>query len=126
MIILYLKSNNLFLQEVKLEDGEWVKVRQTVEELNLIPMSAEYLPASEHIGKLISVNPSLPKPATARRRFYGENYDFNCLVTQNIVNMWTANQIEVGDYVLVSFIEEIPNGIERNVAIITDKVFESW
>lgn len=86
------------------------------------------LPISEHIGKLISVNPSQAKPAMVRRRFHGKNYDVNCLVTQNIVNMWTSNpkQLNVDDFVLVSFIEEIPNTEEREIAIVTDKVFKSW
>ena len=86
------------------------------------------LPVSEHIGKLIAVNPSLAKPATIRRRFMGKDYDINCLVTQNIVNMWTSNpkQLNIDDFVLVSFIEEIPNTTERQVAIVTDKVYQSW
>lgn len=36
------------------------------------------------------------------------------------------NAIEIGDYVLVSFIEEIPNTEERRIAIVTDKVYKSW
>jgi hypothetical protein len=32
----------------------------------------------------------------------------------------------VGDYVVVSFIEEIPGTEEKLVAIITNKVFKSW
>ena len=81
---------------------------------------------SEHIGKLLSVNPSLAKPAVVRRRFYGENYDVNCLVTQSVKDMFQAGDLQVNDYVLVSFIEEIPNTTERKIAIVTDKVFESW
>ena len=86
------------------------------------------LPVSEHIGKLVAVNTSQAKPATVRRWYYGESYDFQCLVTQNIVNMWTSSpkQLDIDDFVLVSFIEEIPNTTERQVAIVTDKVFKSW
>jgi len=86
------------------------------------------LPHSEHIGRLIAVNPALGKPATVRRRYLGKDYDIQCLVSQAIVNMWTATpkEVNIGDYVLVSFIEETPNEIERNVAIVTDKVFKSW
>lgn len=95
-------------------------------EINLIPMSADTLPISEHIGKLISVNPAQAKPAVVRRRFWGENYDVNCLVTQSVAELYQAGNIQIGDYVLVSFIEEIPNTEEREIAIVTDKIFKSW
>ena len=108
------------------EDGNELPIY--LDDLDLEPMGAEDLPVSEHIGKLIAVNPALAKPATVMRRFYGENYDVQCLVTQNIVNMWTSNpkQLNIDDFVLVSFIDEIPNETERNVAIVTDKVYQSW
>ena len=38
----------------------------------------------------------------------------------------TLVEIKIGDYVLVSFIEEMPNETERNIAIVTDKVYKSW
>ena len=86
----------------------------------------EGLPHSEHIGKLISVNPGLAKPAVIRRRFQGRDYDINCLVTQSVKNLYQSGDIQVEDYVLVSFIEEMPNETERNIAIVTDKVYPSW
>jgi len=95
-------------------------------ELNLEPITAEDLPSSEHIGKLKSVNPANVKPAVVTRRFMGVNYDVNCLVTQSVAELYQSGQIQIGDYVLVSFIEEIPNTEERRIAIVTDKVYESW
>jgi len=108
------------LEEVEVTEAEW--------EAELITRQGEHLPHSEHIGKLISVNPALAKPATVRRRYLGINHDVNCLVTQNIVNMWTANpkELNIDDFVLVSFIDETPNETEKNAAIATDKVYESW
>lgn len=108
------------------ETREYEDVPTLVDELNLTPMSAEYLPVSEHIGKLISVNPSLAKPAVVRRKFWGQTYDVNCLATQAVKDAFQAGDIQVSDFVLVSFIEEIPDTEERRIAIITDKVFESW
>ena len=32
----------------------------------------------------------------------------------------------VGDYVIVSFIDEHPNDAELNLAIVVDKVYDSW
>ena len=84
------------------------------------------LPHSEHVGKLISVNPSQLKPAVVRRKFEGELYDVNCLVTQSVAELFQAGKIQVNDYVLVSFIEEMPDETEKNIAIITDKVYKSW
>ena len=101
---------------------------QTIDSLNLVDFTVADLPISEHIGKLIAVNPSQAKPATVRRRFLGKNYDVNYLVTQNIVNMWASNpkQLNIDDFVLVSFIEEMPNETERNIAIVTAKIYKSW
>lgn len=97
-----------------------------VDDLDLEPMDADDLPVSEHIGKLISVNPAQAKPAIVRRKFMGESYDINCLVTQSVAELYQAEQIQIGDYVLVSFIEEIPDTEEKLVAIVTDKIYKSW
>lgn len=108
------------------EMGIYMPVPTTLEELNLIPMSSEYLPASEHIGKLTAVNVTQAKPVTITRRYWGENYDVKCLVTESVKQMWLDGDLEIGDFVLVSFIEEIPNTTERKIAIVTDKVYKSW
>lgn len=103
-----------------------VPIPTTIEDLNLIPMSAEYLPRSEHIAKLVAVNATQAKPATVRRRYWGENYDVKCLVTESVKQMWLDGNLQVNDYVLVSFIEEIPETEERHIAIVTGKIFKSW
>lgn len=95
-------------------------------DLTLEPITADDLPKSEHIGKLIAVDSSLSKPATVRRRWMEVNYDVNCLVTQSVAELYQAGQIEIGDFVLVSFIEEHPNTEEKLIAIVTDKVYKSW
>ena len=95
-------------------------------DLDLQPITADDLPHSEHIGKLTAVNPALAKPATVTRKYMGVPYDIQCLVTQSVVELYQLGEIEIGDYVLVSFIEESPNGVDKQVAIVTDKVYESW
>jgi hypothetical protein len=97
-----------------------------IADLNLEPPDADDLPKSEHIGKLIAVNTTATKPATVRRRWMEVNYDTQCLVTESIKEMWIAGNLSIGDYILVSFIEEMPNTTEKNIAIVTDKVYESW
>ncbi|MFC1924290.1 hypothetical protein ACFLXA_02870 [Chloroflexota bacterium] len=99
---------------------------QTIDSLNLLDFTENELPCSEHIGKLVAVNPSLAKPATIRRSFMGVDYDIKCVVTQSVKDQFQSGALKVNDYVLVSFIEEIPNGIERNIAVVTDKIYKSW
>jgi len=84
------------------------------------------LPRSKHIGKLIAVDTSRKKPATVRRRFLGKNYDVQCLVSDPVKDQYVAGTIQLGDYVAVDFIDEIPNTVERHVAIVAYKVFKSW
>lgn len=107
-------------------DEEGMELPLYMDDLDVEPITAVDLPSSEHIGKLISVDSSLAKPAVVRRRFYGQNYDVKCLVTQSVAELYQNGALQVGDYVLVSFIEEIPDTEERLIAIITDKVYKSW
>lgn len=98
----------------------------TVDDLELETPTGIDLPHSQHIGELTAVNPSLAKPATVVRRYMGVNYDVQCLVSQSVVNMWLSGQLQVGDFVIVSFIDEIPGTTEVNLAIVVDKVYKSW
>ena len=94
--------------------------------LGLEAITWQDLPHSQHIGKLVNVNPSLIKPATVTRKYLGVTYDVPCLVSQTVVDMWMADTLNIGDYVIVSFIDEIPDTDEVNLAIVVDKVYESW
>lgn len=98
-----------------------------MDSLDLEPMDANDLPASEHPAKLIAINPSLAKPATVRRWHLGRSYDFNCLVSQSVKDQFQAGDIQMGDWFVVSFLDENPDGNgERNVAIIDYKIYKSW
>jgi len=109
------------------EELEEVEVTQEDWDAELLLREQEQpLSTSQHIGKLVAVDTDLAKPATVRRRRLGVNYDFQCLVTESMKNMWLAGDLSVGDYVVVSFIEENPETEEKLIAIITNKVFESW
>lgn len=107
-------------------DEEGIELPVYIDDLMLEPMDSNDLPHSEHIGKLISVNPSLSKPATVRRRFHGVNYDVQCLVSQTAVSQFQNNELEIGDFVKVSFVSEIPDTEEINVAILEYKIYKSW
>lgn len=107
-------------------DDDGVPIPIYMADLDLEPMTAEGLPKSQHIAVLKAVNPALAKPATVTRTYYGEDYDFQCFVSQSVVDMWQSNDLEVGDYVVVSFITEAPGTTEINIAIVVDKVYPSW
>lgn len=107
-------------------DDDGVPIPIYMADLDLEPMTAEGLPKSQHIAVLKAVNPALAKPATVTRTYYGVDYDFQCFVSQSVVDMWQSNDLEVGDYVVVSFITEAPGTTEVNIAIVVDKVYPSW
>lgn len=107
-------------------DDEGNPLPTYISELGLEAVTANDLPKSQHIGKLTAVNPALAKPATVTRKWHGVTYDVQCLVSQTVVDMWQAGTLEVNDFVIVSFIEEIPDTAEVNIAIVVDKVYESW
>lgn len=98
----------------------------TVADLGLQSPTADDLPHSQHIGKLVAVDPALARPATVKRKWRGMTFDIQCLVSQTVVDMWLADTLNVGDYVIVSFIDEIPDSEEVNLAIVVDKVYNSW
>jgi len=104
--------------------SEWQLIG-TLADLTL-DFTADDLPKSEHIGKLTAVDISRARPATVTRKFHHKTYDEQCLVTENIKNLWQAGKLSIGDYVLLSYIEEIPGTQEREIVIVTDKIYKTW
>ena len=98
----------------------------TVTDLGLVPPTADDLPHSQHIGKLVNVDVNEDYPATVRRKWRGMVFDIQCLVSDTAVALWQADRLNVGDYVIVSFIDEIIDSEELNLAIVVDKVYDSW
>lgn len=103
-----------------------IEVPQYMYEIDLQPIGVDDLPHSQHIAKLVGVNGGAVRPAVVARKYLGEVYTINCLVSQSALDMYSSGDLRVGDYVIVSFIDEIPNTTELNVAIVVDKVWESW
>jgi hypothetical protein len=83
-------------------------------------------PHSQHIGKVISIDVTKAKPIKVARKWLGVTYNVDCLVSQNVVTIYQAGKLAVNDFVIVSFIDEIPDTTEIELAIVTDKVFKSW
>lgn len=107
-------------------DDQGNGVVQHTWELDLEEVTADTLPKSQHIAKLIGVYPDRARPATVVRKFLGETYEVNCLVSQSVVELYQAGKLNIGDFVIVSFIDEIPDSNEYNLAIVVDKVYKSW
>lgn len=95
-------------------------------DLDLQPIVGHYLSSSIHVGKLKAIDVTKAKPVTITRRYLGQDYDVECLVTQSVVELYQSGKIIVGDFVLISFVEEVPNTVEIRVAIVIDKVYKSW
>lgn len=105
---------------------EMVEVPQYMWELDLAVITASDLPTSQHIAKLVAIDPGALRPATVTRKFLGETYQVSCLVSQTAVELYQAGKLQVGDFVIVVFIDEIPDTQEYNLAIVVDKVWRSW
>lgn len=88
--------------------GEGVEIPWTLSELNLEPITADKLPHSIHIAVLTSVNIG-NKTATVTRKFRGENYDIpDCEPTDYMIEEYKAGRLDIGDKVMVEFMEEYP------------------
>ena len=112
--------------ELDVEFDELIEVPQYMDELGLEAITASDLPHSQHIAKLTGIYPTRARPATVTRRFLGETYQVDCLVSQSVRDMYQSGDLAIGDYVIMSFIDEIPDSQEYNLAVIVDKVWESW
>lgn len=88
-------------------------------------------PLSTHPARIDAVNPGAVKPATVTRIFLteggfttlwnGKEYQYDCYVTQNIVDEWQAGKIAVGDFVLIHYLEG-----DITKPILTHKIYHSW
>jgi len=87
-------------------------------DLNLTPVLSSP-PRSTHVSVLTAVNPSNVRPATIKRTWNGQDYFFDCFVTQTVADEYVSGKIKLGDYVLVHF-DDIGE------QCVTAKVFKSW
>lgn len=76
-------------------------------------------PRSTHISTLVSVDVNKARPANIKRVWNGNDYFYDCFVTQAVKDEYQAGNIAIGDYLLVHF-------DEVGEQVVTDKVFKSW
>lgn len=105
---------------------DYMPVPQTMAELGLIELDAENLPHSQHIAKLVDVNPAAKKPATVARKYLGNIYYESCLVSMPAKEAYQAGTLQIGDYVVIAYIDEIPDDNEINVCVLEYGIWESW
>lgn len=76
-------------------------------------------PRSAHISTIDAIDPSKVRPARIKRVWKGNDYFYNCFVTESVKDQYVAGDVSVGDYVIVHF-------NEIGEQIVTAKVFKSW
>jgi len=103
-----------------------VEIPVTLQDLNLDPLSSGDLPFSTHYAVITSVDPGQAKPAEVTRRWHGQNFTYQALISETAKRLYLAGDLGIGDYVVVSFIEEHPNEQDFMIPIVLDKVVESW
>jgi len=106
------------LQEITVTVSQWEDAINTFD--------VDELPHSQHIAQLTGVDVTKVKPLEVTRRYRGKDYTENCFVSQTIIGLYQAGRIAIGDYVIVSYIAEMPGQEELILPIVVDKVFVSW
>ena len=77
------------------------------------------IPRSTHVSVLTAVNAPAVRPATIKRVWEGNDYFFDCFVTQTVRDEYVEGKIVIGDFVLVHF-DDIGE------QLVQAKVFKSW
>lgn len=85
------------------------------------PVRIEDLPTSQHLARIKSIDVSKAKPITVTREYEGQEFDINCVVTEDIKEQYQAGKINTGDIVIVTYCEE-----RQDQAIVLSKIFKSW
>lgn len=62
-------------------------------------------PLSTHLAILTGIYPQRDKPATVARTWNGEEYTYDCYITENIKDQYQQGDIAIDDTVLVEFLE---------------------
>jgi hypothetical protein len=71
-----------------------------------------------HVAKVIGFTPGTRRPLQVTYTHKKKDHTFNCYVTEQIKSLYLANNLSVGDIVLLSFVDGNYSGI-----IAVDKVY---
>jgi len=76
-------------------------------------------PRSTYFARITGFDVAATKSLTVVRTWQGNDYTYDCFVTQDIVDAYQAGKLAVGDYVLIHFDDE-----GRQIAMM--KVYKTW
>ncbi len=91
----------------------------------LVPRPEPTPPASGHPAQLVSVDALAARPARVKRTWNGQDWFYDCLVTESVITKYQAGEIVIGDYLWVEFVdtsEEIGGGEQ----IVIGKIRKTW
>ena len=74
-----------------------------------------------HWAVVNSIDTEAVKPLQVTRSWHGYTVQFRCYVTQDIVDVYLAGKLAVGDYVLVVFVDR-----DKDKPLATQKIYKSW
>jgi len=114
------------LRQAQLAEGDPAPVLDIGNRPDLITYTADTLPQSQHIAKIMDITLGLNYPVTVARKYMGEVYRCDCAVSTTVANLYQDGDIGVGDYVIVSYITENLYGTERTFCIVVDGVHGNW
>jgi len=105
-------------KDIRQYDEEGNEIPIYIADLDLTPVIPTP-PRSTHVSVLTAVNASNARPATIKRVWEGNDYFFDCFVTQTVADEFVAGKIQIGDYVSVHF-DDIGE------QLVQAKVYKSW
>ena len=105
-------------KDIREYDEEGNEIPIYMDDLDLIPVLPTP-PRSTHVSVLTAVNASAVRPASIKRVWEGNDYFFDCFVTQTVRDEYVEGKIVLGDFVLVHF-------DDVGEQCVTAKVFKSW
>jgi translation initiation factor IF-1 len=103
------------------------KFKDFVQEINLPQVYEESinpnkpLSFSAKLCRLTAVNIGKMKPATLVHNYLGDDYTFQCYISQSIKDEYQAGKIVIGDYVIAEFFDG-----DVNKGVVIAKVFKTW
>ena len=78
-------------------------------------------PFCDHYGIITTIDTSAMRPIHAVVTYRDVDFDFDCFVTQDLVDQYIGGKIAIGDYVIVCFME---NGADKPLA--SQKIYKTW
>lgn len=85
------------------------------------PVITVELPLCEHAAVITDIDPTRVRPLYATITYEGQDFPQQCFVSQDLVDAYLAGNLVVGDYVIVQFLENVPDK-----PFASQKVFKTW